>query len=93
MIAGATDSALMFLLKVLPSVEIPKLEGVKDGNMYSIEDLSLNGFMLKKEDIDVQIAGISTNAYATANATANATATATATSTRAPTLMPQPANH
>ena len=64
MIAGAADSALEFLLKVLPSVEIPKLSGVKDGNMYSIADLSMNGFMIKKEDIDVQIAGISTNAYA-----------------------------
>ena len=49
MIAGATDSALEFLLKVLPSVEIPKLSGVKDGNMYSIEDLSMNGFVMKKE--------------------------------------------
>ena len=64
MVAGATDSALEFLLKFLPSVEIPKLEGVKDGTMYSIADISLDGFKLQKEDIDVQIAGISANAYA-----------------------------
>ncbi|GMI01591.1 hypothetical protein TrLO_g10221 [Triparma laevis f. longispina] len=69
MVAKATDSALEFLLTVLPSVEIPKLEGVKDGNMFSIENLSMEAFKLRKEDIDVQIAGISTNAYAAANNT------------------------
>ncbi|GMH98574.1 hypothetical protein TrVE_jg8446 [Triparma verrucosa] len=67
LVAGATDSALEFLLTVLPSVEIPKLDGVKDGNMFSIENLSMEAFKLRKEDIDVQIAGISTNAYAASN--------------------------
>ena len=63
MLSSATDSALDFLLSVLPNVDIPVLEGVKDGTMYNISDLSLKGFKMKKEDIHVQIAGVSINQY------------------------------
>jgi hypothetical protein len=63
MLSSATDSALDFLLSVLPNVDIPVLEGVKDGVIYKISDLSLKGFQVRKEDISVQIAGMSLNGF------------------------------
>ena len=57
-LSSATDSALDFLLKILPSMPVPPFEGVKDGLIYSIQNLSMHGFKLKKEDIMVEIAGI-----------------------------------
>lgn len=58
LLSSATDIALDFLLKILPSMPIPPFEGVKDGLIYNIENLSMHGFKLKKEDIMVEIAGI-----------------------------------
>lgn len=58
LLSSATDLALDFLLKILPSMPIPPFEGVKDGLIYNIENLSMHGFKLKKEDIMVEIAGI-----------------------------------
>ena len=58
LLSSATDLALDFLLQILPSMPIPPFEGVKDGLIYNIENLSMHGFKLKKEDIMVEIAGI-----------------------------------
>ena len=58
LLSNATDSALEFLLKILPSMPVPPFEGVRDGLIYSIKNLSMHGFKLKKEDIMVEIAGI-----------------------------------
>ncbi len=59
LISSATDSALDFLLRILPSMPVPPLDGVKDGLLYHISNLSMEGFKVKKEDIFVEIAGIS----------------------------------
>ncbi len=58
LLSSATDSALDFLLRVLPAMPIPPFEGVRDGMIYSIENLSMQGFKIRKENIAVEIAGI-----------------------------------
>lgn len=58
LLSSVTDSALEFLLKILPSMPVEPFEGVRDGLIYSIKNLSMHGFKLKKEDIMVEIAGI-----------------------------------
>lgn len=55
---SATDSALDFLLRILPSMPVPPLDGVKDGVIYSLSNLGLQGFKVRKEKIYVEIAGI-----------------------------------
>eukprot|EP00559_Dactyliosolen_fragilissimus_P006691 CAMPEP_0184869238 /NCGR_PEP_ID=MMETSP0580-20130426/33464_1 /TAXON_ID=1118495 /ORGANISM="Dactyliosolen fragilissimus" /LENGTH=1429 /DNA_ID=CAMNT_0027370603 /DNA_START=37 /DNA_END=4323 /DNA_ORIENTATION=+ len=58
LLSSATDSALDFLLRILPSMPIPPFDGVKDGLLYQISNLSMEGFKVKKDDIMVQVAGI-----------------------------------
>jgi len=58
MLSNAADSALDFLLDILPSLPVPPLDGVKDGMLYHLSNLSMEGFKVKKEDIIVEIAGI-----------------------------------
>lgn len=58
LLSSATDTALEFLLKILPSMPVPNFDGVKDGLIYSITKLSMHGFKVKKEDIMVEISGI-----------------------------------
>ena len=58
LLSDATDTALDFILKVLPSMPVPPVEGVKDGLVYHISNLSLEGFKVKKENIIVEIAGM-----------------------------------
>jgi len=58
LLSSATDSALDFLLRILPSMPVPPFEGVKDGLIYSIKNLSMHGFKVRKEDIMVEISGI-----------------------------------
>lgn len=58
LLSSATDSALDFLLRILPSMPVPPFEGVKDGLIYSIQNLSMHGFKVRKEDIMVEISGI-----------------------------------
>jgi len=58
LLSDATDTALDFILKVLPSMPVPPVEGVKDGLVYRISNLSLEGFKVKKENIIVEIAGM-----------------------------------
>ena len=62
MLSTAADSALDFLLKVLPSLPVPPLDGVKDGMIYHLSNLSLEGFKVRKENIIVEIAGIRASA-------------------------------
>ena len=58
MLSSAADSALEFLLKILPSMPVPPFDGVKDGLVYHLSNLSMKGFKVKKENIIVEIAGI-----------------------------------
>lgn len=58
LLSSATDTALDFVLRVLPSMPVPPFEGVKDGLVYHISNLSMEGFRVKKEDIVIELAGI-----------------------------------
>jgi len=58
LLSDATDTALDFILKVLPSMPVPPVEGVKDGLVYKISNLSMEGFNVRKENIIVKIAGM-----------------------------------
>ena len=60
LLSSATDTALDFLLRILPSMPVPMFDGVQDGLLYSVSNLSMQGFKVKKEDISVQIVGINT---------------------------------
>jgi len=60
MLSKAADSALDFLLRILPSMPVPPFDGVKDGLIYHLSNLSMEGFKVKKENILVEIAGIRT---------------------------------
>jgi len=59
LISSAADTSLDFLLRVLPSMPVPPFDGVRDGLMYTLSNLSMEGFKVKKEDIYIEIAGIS----------------------------------
>jgi hypothetical protein len=59
-LSKAADSALDFLLRILPSMPVPPFDGVKDGLIYHLSNLSMEGFKVKKENILVEIAGIRT---------------------------------
>ena len=56
--SSATDSALDFVLRVLPSLPVPSLQGCKDGTIYSFHNLSLRGFQVNKKFVSVSIAGV-----------------------------------
>lgn len=58
MISSAGDAALDFLLKILPSMPVPPFDGVREGLVYHLSNLSMAGFKVKKEDIHIEIAGI-----------------------------------
>ena len=58
LISSAGDTALDFLLKILPSMPVPPFDGVRDGLLYTLSNLSMQGFKVKKEDIYIEIAGI-----------------------------------
>jgi hypothetical protein len=57
-LSDATDTALDFILRILPSMPIPPFDGVKDGLVYHLSNLSMEGFKVKKENILVEIAGM-----------------------------------
>jgi hypothetical protein len=57
-LSDATDTALDFILRVLPSMPIPPVDGVKDGLVYHISNLSMEGFKVTKENILVEVAGM-----------------------------------
>ena len=58
LVSSATDTALDFVLRILPSMPVPPFDGVKDGLLYNLSNLSLKGFKVKKEDIMAEIAGM-----------------------------------
>jgi hypothetical protein len=58
LLSAATDAALDFVLRILPSMPVPPFEGVKDGLVYHISNLSMQGFKVKKEDIQIELAGM-----------------------------------
>lgn len=58
LVSSATDTALDFVLRILPSMPVPPFDGVKDGLLYNLSNLSMQGFKVKKEDIMVEIAGM-----------------------------------
>jgi hypothetical protein len=45
MISSLMDSALDFFLRILPSMPIPPFEGIKDGLLYNISNLSMEGMV------------------------------------------------
>lgn len=58
LLSAATDTALDFVLRILPSMPVPAFEGVKDGLVYHISNLSMEGFRVRKEDIQLELAGM-----------------------------------
>eukprot|EP00586_Coscinodiscus_wailesii_P010028 CAMPEP_0172514024 /NCGR_PEP_ID=MMETSP1066-20121228/257245_1 /TAXON_ID=671091 /ORGANISM="Coscinodiscus wailesii, Strain CCMP2513" /LENGTH=1453 /DNA_ID=CAMNT_0013294535 /DNA_START=42 /DNA_END=4403 /DNA_ORIENTATION=- len=58
MLSGAADAALDFLLRILPSMPVPPFDGVREGLVYHLSNLSMEGFKVRKENIIVEIAGI-----------------------------------
>lgn len=58
LVSSATDTALDFVLRILPSMPVPPYDGVRDGLMYHLSNLSMEGFKVRKEDIAVEIAGM-----------------------------------
>lgn len=58
LLSSATDTALDFVLKILPSMPVPPFEGVNDGLVYHISNLSMQGFKVRKEDIQIELAGM-----------------------------------
>lgn len=61
LLAQATDAALDFCLRILPSMPVPPLEGVRDGLIYQLGNLSLEGLRVRKESIHMEWAGIGKN--------------------------------
>jgi hypothetical protein len=57
-VSQAIDTALDFILRILPSMPVPPFEGVRDGLLYNISNLSMAGFKVKKEDIMIELAGM-----------------------------------
>jgi hypothetical protein len=64
LLSSATDAALDFVLLILPSMPVPPFEGVKDGLVYHLSNLSMKGFRVKKEDIHIEIAGMRATRHA-----------------------------
>lgn len=58
LLSTATDAALDFVLRILPSMPVPPFDGVKDGLVYHISNLSMKGFSVRKEDIHIELAGM-----------------------------------
>ena len=58
LVSNAIDTALDFILRILPSMPVPPFEGVRDGLLYNISNLSMAGFKVKKEDIMIELAGM-----------------------------------
>jgi hypothetical protein len=58
LLSDATDLGLDFFLKILPSMPVPPLDSVKDGLVYHISNLSMEGFKVRKEDIQLEMAGM-----------------------------------
>uniref|UniRef100_A0A7S2RTN5 PDZ domain-containing protein n=1 Tax=Mucochytrium quahogii TaxID=96639 RepID=A0A7S2RTN5_9STRA len=55
MVGNVKDMVLEFLISYLPNVEIPPIEGDKEGVGYKVENLDMKGFKLAKENVDVVV--------------------------------------
>lgn len=53
MISSLMDSALDFFLRILPSMPIPPFEGTKDGLLYNISNLSMQGKLIQLLSYDL----------------------------------------
>lgn len=51
LISSAGDTALDFLLRILPSMPVPPFDGVREGLVYHISNLSMAGFKVQKEGV------------------------------------------
>lgn len=71
LLSDATDTSLDFILRILPSMPIPPVDGVKDGLLYHISNLSMQGFHVRKENILVEIAGMKATKKARERAPSN----------------------
>ena len=49
------DMAMDFLIKQLPAVQIPPIEGIADRLQFGIDNLDLSSFVIKKEHVHVRI--------------------------------------
>ncbi|KAL7560667.1 hypothetical protein ACA910_001349 [Epithemia clementina (nom. ined.)] len=58
LLSSATDTALDFILRILPSMPVPPFDGARDGLVYNISNLSMEGFKVRKEDIQIELAGM-----------------------------------
>lgn len=58
LLSDATDTALDFILRILPLMPVPPFDGVKDGLVYHVSNLSTQGFKVWKENIVVEVAGM-----------------------------------
>jgi predicted XRE-type DNA-binding protein len=58
LVSNAIDTALDFILRILPSMPVPPFDGVRDGLLYNISNLSMQGFKVRKEDITIELAGM-----------------------------------
>jgi hypothetical protein len=56
---GLKDACLEFLLQYLPSMPIPPIDGEENGLEYSVSNLDLTRFKLKKEDVRVTLGDFS----------------------------------
>jgi hypothetical protein len=59
LVDGMKDACLEFLLQYLPSMPIPPIDGEQDGLEYSISNLDLSRFKLRKEDVSVTLGDLS----------------------------------
>lgn len=55
MFSQMTDSCLDYLLEFLPSIVIPDISGLKDSIEYTIANLDMSGFRLRKEDVEIRV--------------------------------------
>jgi hypothetical protein len=89
LLSQATDAALDFFLKILPSMPVPPFEGVKDGLVYHLSNLSMEGFKVKKENIMVEIAGMRATTESKGTAAAGAGASMAAMKEATENMAPQ----
>ena len=50
-----SDTFLEFLLKSLPAVGIPPISGVDDDVAYTIDGLDMSGFVIEKENVNIEV--------------------------------------
>jgi len=61
LVGTAKDACLDFLLEYLPSMPVPPIDGEHDMLEYSIKNLDLSGFHLRKEDVTVTLGDLTSD--------------------------------